>query len=128
MRFWSVGVTALLDKSDLRDAEFSFAADSLAITVLPHEGTARLLSVGFWFGLSAWFETLTGATTRLRITVESLFGAERVSLDRRSLVCVCAAAKVETASKKPRRSERLFIVYTQLRRSAPSHRPGHRPS
>jgi hypothetical protein len=65
---------------------------------------------GFWFGLSEWFETLSGVTTRLRTAVESLFGADPLSLDRRSLVCVCAAAEVETASKKVSRSESLFML------------------
>jgi hypothetical protein len=99
-----------LDDSVFRDGKVSFATNSLAIAVLPHEGSATVLSVGFWFGLSEWFETLTGATTRLRTTVESLDGAERVSLDRRSLVCVCAAVKAETASNKASRSENLFML------------------
>ncbi len=103
-------MTALLDDSGFRDAEFSFPTDSLVITVLPQDGAAAVLSVGFWFDLSEWFETLTGATTRLRTAVDSLFGAERASLDRRSLVCVWAAAKVETASKKASRSESLFML------------------
>jgi hypothetical protein len=108
--FCSDGVTVVLDDSGFRDAEFSFATDSLAITVLPQDGTDAVLSVGFWLGLSEWFETLAGATIRLRTAIDSLFGAERVSLDRRSLVCVCAAARVEAASKKVSRSESLFIL------------------
>jgi hypothetical protein len=103
-------VAVLLDESGLRDAEFSFATESLVIRVLPQDGTAVVLSVGFWLGLSEWFETLSEVTTRLRTTVEPLFGADRLSLDRRSLVCVCAAAEVETASKKASRSESLFML------------------
>jgi hypothetical protein len=99
-----------LDDSGFRANEFSLATDSLAITVLPHDGTVAVLSVGFWFGLSEWFETLTGVTTRLRTAVESLFGADRLSFDRRSRVCVCAAAEVETASKKASSSESLFML------------------
>lgn len=107
----SDGVTTLLDDSGFRDVESSFATtESLVISVLPHDGTTTALSVGFWFGLSEWFETLSEVTTRLRTTVESLFGADRLSLDRRSLVCVCAAANVEAASKKVSRSESLFML------------------
>ena len=100
----------MLDDADFRDAEFSFA-ESPAIAVLPHDGTAAVLS-GFWFELSEWFETLSEVTTRLRTPVESLFGADRLSLDRRSLVCVCAAAERETASKTAitSRCESLFIL------------------
>jgi len=99
-----------LDDSGFRDSAVSFATDSLAITVLPQDGGAAVLSGVLWFGLSEWFETLTGVTTRLRTEVDSLDGAERPSLDRRSLVCVCAAAEVETASKKASRSESLFML------------------
>src|SRR5438045_7853272 len=63
--FCSDGLTALLDDADFRDAEFSFGTDSMAIAVLPHDGTAAVLS-GFWFELSEWFETLSEVTTRLR--------------------------------------------------------------
>jgi hypothetical protein len=44
-------VAVLLDESGLRDAEFSFATESLVISVLPQDGTTAVLS-GFWFGLS----------------------------------------------------------------------------
>jgi len=109
--FCADAVTVLLDDSGFRDAGFSFATpESLVISVLPHDGPTRVLSIGFWFSLSEWFETLSAVTTRLRTAVESLFGADRLSLDRRSLVCVCAAAKVETASKKASKSESLFML------------------
>jgi hypothetical protein len=100
----------LLADAGFRDAEFSFGTDSPAIAVLPQDGTTAVLSAGFWFGLSEWFEILSAVTTRPRTPVESLFGAERLSLDRRSLVCVCAAAEIETASKKASRSESLFML------------------
>ena len=86
--FCSYGATALLDDAGFRDAEFSFGTDSLAITVLPQEGTTAALSVGLWFSLSEWFEALSGVTTRLRTATESLLDPDRLSLDRRSLVCV----------------------------------------
>jgi hypothetical protein len=106
----SVGATVLLDDSGFRDPGFSFATASLVISVLPQDGLTAVLSAGFWLSLSEWFETLSEVTTRLRTVVESLFEAERLSLERRSLVWVCAAAKVETASKKASRRESLFIL------------------
>jgi hypothetical protein len=123
--FCSDGVTVFRDDSGFRDAELSFSIDSLATTVLPHDGAVAVLSVGFWFGLSEWFETLTGATTRLRTAVDSLLGVARGSLDRRSLVCVCAAAKVETASKKASRTESLFILTlnSEFRRDSSARAP-----
>jgi len=110
--FCSDGVIALFDDAGFRDAEFSFGTDSIAIAVLPHDGTVAVLSAGLWFGLSEWFETLSGVPTRLRSPVESLLDGDRLSLDRRSLVCVCAAAEMETARKTAitSRSESLFIL------------------
>lgn len=53
---------------------------------------------------------MSGVTTRLRTAFDSVDDGGRLSLDRRSLVCVCAAARVKAASEKVSKSGTLFML------------------